>query len=214
MIKVAVTYDGRRTIEQIQKEFERQLSPQQIRKVTAISLNDTARRSLSTVRKEIRADYTVSNKYLSRMARLSRRASPSSLYAEISYSYMPVPLAGFRFKDKNKRGFVGYETTLGGVQVEIKAGQTKTLRHAFVKKMKSGHVGVWAHGHRQGKRYVFSKPDYTKSKKPRIFEMKTASPFTMAKKKEVERRLMLYIQEQAPKRLRGLLQSRVDKLIR
>ena len=210
-MKISVSIEGKRAVQDIQKEFKDQLSEKQILKTTAFALNETSRRAISFVRKEVRKEYTVNNKYLKRMAKLGKpaKSTPSGLYAEVLYSYKPVPMIAFKFKAQSKKK--GSKSNLRNIQVEIRKGKQTLLRHVFIATMKSGHTGIWAHGQYQHGKFVYSR-NKTASGKDRMSEMQTASPFTLGTNKDIEKRAIEQIQKTLPSRLRALLQQRVDKL--
>lgn len=204
MIKFNLTYEGKKTAGSVQREFANRLSEKEILKTTAFALNTTARRSQGFVKREVKKDYTTSNKYLDRMSKLSKPASgkQGGLYAEVSYSFKPVPMIGFRHKQNGKRS---------GVSVEIKKGKSILMKHSFIATMKSGHQGIFSSGS-----YVSGKfrPAYsrTSNKKTRITEMRTASPLTMATSKGLQPRIIKYIGQSLPSRLRAMLQRKVDQV--
>jgi len=210
-MKFSITFEGKKSLQSIQHEFADKLSPKEIRKTTAFALNTTARRVIALSRKEVKKEYTVNNKYLDRMANLSKPASGTveGLYAAVSYSYKPVPMIGFKSKDNNKSKSPKKRT--GGVTVEIKRGKNQLLKHAFIATMASGHKGIYAVGSYKGKNFVFDKAR-SQSGKQRITEMRTSSPMTMISNKNIQKRTIAYIESNLPSRLRALLQNKVNKL--
>lgn len=210
-MKFSITVDSKQSIQSIQREFADKLSPKEIRKTTAFALNTTARRVISLSRKEIKKEYTVNNKYLDRMAKLSKPASGSSegLYAEVSYSYKTIPMIGFKNKDNNKSKSA--KRRIGGVTVEIKHGVSKHLKHAFIATMASGHKGIFAVGSYVDTSFVYDK-ERSISGKNRITQLRTSSPMTMTSNKNIQKRTIEYIDLNLPSRLRALLQNKVNKL--
>lgn len=205
-----MTFEGKKSLRSIQQEFANRLSKKVILKTTALSLNITARRVISQVKKDVKKEYTVNNKYLNRMATLKPASGTvEGLYAAVSYSYKPVPMIGFKNKDNNKSKSPKKRT--GGVTVEIKRGKNQLLKHAFIATMASGHKGVYAVGSYQGKNFVHDK-ERTKSGKQRITEMKTSSPMTMQSNKDIQKRTITYVKTNLPPRLRALLQNEINKL--
>jgi hypothetical protein len=213
MFRVSITYEGQKNLGGIQKSFEGKLSQDTIEKTISRALNITANRARGFLTRRAREQYTVSNKYLTRMSKLTKPSKPTrqGLFAELSYSAQTLPFIAFKFKDRNQKGFVNFTTKLGGVELEIQHGKSFLLQHAFVKKMKSGHVGIWGHGRYIGKKFRYMKL-YTSKGKPLITEMKTVSPFTMFTNKKVEEQLVEYISVGLPKRLQAMLQQEVDKV--
>jgi len=210
-MQIKVTIEGQKSLSGIQREFSDKLSEKQILKATALALNDTSRRVISRSKKEIKQEYTVSNKYLDRMAKVRKpaRGTQSGLYAEIHFSYKPVPMIGFKNKDKGTKK--GIRLKAGGVVVEILKGKQQLLKHAFISTMRSGHQGIYGRGSYVNGKFVFSK-ERTSTKKSRITEYKTASPFTMGRNKEIESRNTEFVKRTLPSRTKALLQQQVDKL--
>ena len=210
-MQINVTIEGKKSIESIQKEFSNQLSEKQILKTTAFALNETSRKVISRSKKEIKQEYTVNNKYLDRMAKVKKpaRGTQSGLYTEIHYRYSPVPMIGFKNKDKGTKK--GIRLKSGGVQVEILRGKQQLLKHAFISTMRSGHRGIFGRGSYINGKFIFSK-ERTSSGKSRISEYKTASPFTMGRNRNIESRMTAYVKQTLPSRTKALLQLKVDKL--
>ena len=209
MFKVSIIYEGKKTLESIQKEFNNQLSEKEILKTTAGALNVTARKVLTQVKKEIKKEgYTINTKYLNRMASLSKPAKGTveGLYARISYSYSPIPMIGFKHKGEPTKRSKGKRNP---IIVEIHKGNPILLRHAWIGTTASGHTGIFAKG-------MFVKGQFVKGLKGSnggtIFEQRSASPFTMATNKRVEDKIIDNIKGQLPKRLRAMLQVKINKL--
>ena len=214
MFHIVISYEANKSMQDVAKRFEKVLSEKEILRTAAFAINTTARRVSTMVRKEVKKDYTISNKYLDRMSKLSKPAkgTQQGLYAELSYGYSTIPMVGFKFKDMNKgRGFVGYETKTQGVRVEIKKGKQTLLSHCFVKSMASGHLGLWGHGKYIGNKFVHLRETTSKGK-IKITEMKTASPFTMYTNKAMSKRINDYVDKTLLSRFTALLEQKVKKL--
>ena len=214
MFHVVISYEANKSMKDVAKKFESVLSEKEILRTAAFAVNTTARRVSTMVRKEVKKDYTISNKYLDRMSKLSKPAKGTiqGLYAELSYGYSTMPMVGFKFKDLNKeRGFVGFNTKTQGVRVEIKKGKQTILAHSFVKSMASGHLGIWGHGKYLGKQFVHLKETTSKGK-IKITEMKTASPFTMYTNKTMSRRINEYVDKTLLSRFTAMLEAKVRKV--
>jgi|WetSurMetagenome_2_1015567.scaffolds.fasta_scaffold267180_2 hypothetical protein len=215
MFRISVKYEGNKSMQKVADEFRGQLSEKEIAKTAAFAVNTTARRVLSMVRKEAKKDYTISNKYLQRMAVLSKpaRGNASGLYAEVSYNFGTIPMVGFKYKNLNpkKQKYFAFNSKMKGVQVEIKKGKTMILRHAFIKSMASGHLGIWAHGYYKGKRFI---PDNatTSSGKLKITELKSASPYTMYTSKSMSKKIQKYVDDSLTERFRAMLKIKLDKI--
>jgi hypothetical protein len=198
-------------IGKIQKEFENQLSGKQILKTTAVALNETARKAIPQLKKEAKTRYTIDRKYLSKIAKITKpaRGTHSGLYVELSTNTSPTPLIGF--KHRNLKPMHWKRGMSGGVQIEVIKGKQHLLKHAFIATMTSGHTGIFQSGRYQGGKFVPGK-DRTSSGKTRITELKSASPFSMIRNKDIEKNIQNTIQSQLPGRVRALLQQKVDKL--
>ena len=208
-MKISVEIEGRKSIKDIQREFEKHLSPNQIKKSTALAINDTSRRVISRTKSAIKKTYTVNKKYLDRIVTMKpAKGTTSGLYAEIHYKYTPVPLVGFKFKSPKRTKM---KPKAGGVRIEVVKGRSKMLNHAFVAQMKSGHTGIWGRGDYRNGKFVPSK-EKTSSGKQRITELRTASPFTMGKNKDIEQSNITFIKKTLPDRTRAILQKKVDNL--
>lgn len=212
MFKVEIRYEGNKSMKKIADEFKDQLSEEQIKKTAAYAVNITARRVMTLVRKEVKKDYTISNKYLERMTKLSKPASSSSCFATVSYGYSTLPMIAFKHKSLDRNpGFVSYHKKIKGVQMEVKKGKTFILKHSFIKSMVSGHVGVWSHGRYLNGKFVAS-DERTPKNKPRITQIKTASPFTMYTSDKMDKRVLEYVDKNLTERFKALLQQKVNKL--
>jgi hypothetical protein len=95
------------------------------------ALNRTADGLKTDAGRKIRERYSVTLKALSPAFSI-RRATTADLVARVSASGRPLPLIGFAAR-QNKRG----------VSVAVRKGSRKTLAHAFIARMPSGHVGVF-----------------------------------------------------------------------
>ena len=200
-----ITYEGQHSLEQVAKDFESRLSQKRIRQLTAKTLNETGTKVQGHIRKEIRKDYTITSKYLQRMSYLRTKATENSLNAFVYFSYRQIPYIGFKTSrpSTNKKGIV---------TMEIKKGNSFTLRHAFFATMRSGHLGIWALG-----KYVKGKMIYVKEKsstgKYRLAEFKSASPFTMATSIPLQQKINDYHDKETPARMRRLLEYECTKMV-
>lgn len=208
-----ITVEGRKSIEQIQREFEKNLSEKEILTATARAINDTSKRVQGFIRKEVRTNYTINRKYLERMSTVTRMAKGdhSRLYSEIAFRYKSIPMIGFKHSgEKGKKR---------PITVTIKKGNSITLSHVFIATMrnqaKSGevseHQGIYGAGRYTGGKFIFDN-SRTASGKQRITEYKSASPFTMSTTKPMEPKIKTYVDKYMPDRLRYFLQSKLDKL--
>jgi hypothetical protein len=220
MFRISVKYEGNKSMQKVADEFRGQLSEKEIAKTAAFAVNTTARRVLSMVRKEAKKDYTISNKYLQRMAVLSKpaRGNASGLYAEVSYNFGTIPMAGFKYKNLNpkKQKYFAFNSKLKGVLVEIKRGKTQILRHAFVKSLASGHIGIFDHGKYEDKKFirqnVLTGTTAHGGGKPLITELKSASPYTMYTSKSMSKKIQKYVDDSLTERFRAMLKIKLDKI--
>lgn len=192
---IGIKYEGKKTLESIQKDFSNHLSEKQIKRTTASALNVTATRAQKPIKDDVSNKYNITKKYLGRVLHITKKAtgSVSGLYTEVSFSYKPFPLIAFNAKQ-----------TKTGLEMEIKKGQKKTFRGGFVATMKSGHKGAFAQGKYKSGKFV--------PIKGKIVEIKTASPFTMSLSKEVSSNTEKKIIKDLPPRLRAMLQVQFNKL--
>jgi|GEM_PF-171327 len=204
MFRVDITYEGKRSMKEVEREFHSLLSDKEIQKAAAKTINVTSRRVVGLMKKEVKKYYTINAKGLTEASKLSKpaRGTKEGLYAEVSYSTSVIGLN--RFKHNNPRHG-------NPVTVEIKKGRPITYRHAFVRKMKSGHIGVFVSGSYVGKRFVPSNAR-TSSGKTRITNVQTASPYTMYSSKAMSKQITSYIDRTLAERYRVFLRQTVDKL--
>ena len=214
MVEVKLEYEGKRSMQAIADDFKSQLSQKEIMKTAAYTLNQTANRVVGFELRSVTKLYTAKRKDLKDSIKVSKKASGTQggLYASLSYTYKGISM--YKFKNKGldtKLGFVTYRKKIKGVQVEIKKGKTTLLKHAFIKTMPNGHRGIWMHGSYTGGKFV---PEDVKTSKgkPKISEMKTASPFGMLTSNKMTSELRAYIDKNLPERFRILLQNKVNKL--
>jgi hypothetical protein len=208
-----ITVEGRKSIAQIQKDFESKLGSDEILTSTARALNDTATRVQGFIRKEVRKNYTMNKKYLDRMSQVRKYAKgeQSGLYAEVVFRYKPIPMIAFNHSPKRRNG---------GVWVNIKKGKGVRFKRAFIASMRntskggeaSEHEGIFAAGRYVGKEFIYD-GSRTASGKVRITELKTASTFTMSTGKELQPKIRAYVDKNLPSRLSYFLQKKIDKLI-
>ena len=197
MFKIEIKNEGK-SMEKVAKEFNHILSQKEIAKTAVSAINITANRARGFVKRETKKEYSISNKWLDRVAKVTRKANPnaSGIFAEISYSYKTIPMAGFKYKANKKNKTV---------TVEIKKGVQKLLRHAFVATMRSGHTGIWSHGD-------YSNGKFVPNNAGKITELRTASPFTMYTSKQLESKVSTFVGNSLASRYRALLQNKVNKL--
>lgn len=147
------------SMEQATEEIRREVA-----KAISSALNKMTAQLKTLASSEILQSYNVPRKILNERMNVFR-ARMNDLEAEIVFSGKSIPLPYFGAKQidgrrvvsgnskvglrttkrRGQRGFVGPGFS-GGVEVQIKPGQTTVLRSAFIAQMKSGHVGVFRRG--------------------------------------------------------------------
>lgn len=200
-MEAVITQENRREIERIQQNFSHTLSESEILKGTAQAVNGVLSRSISRINKQIKSEYNITQKYLSRMAAVYPRAVSSRLYGGIKISYSPVPLIAFKPKKMQRN-----------VTVTIRKGKTVVIHNAFIATMESGHKGVFSPGrYAKGRGFI---PENTKtaSGKVRITEIKTASPFTMGTSKNVAEDVKAFMGSEVVARVEGILKMKVKRI--
>ena len=219
-MNITITTQKRKEIERIQKEFEGKLSNSVILRATAQAMNGTMKKAIPKIKKEVKAEYNITSKYLGRIAKVRPRANSNSLNAGIYLNCAPIPIIGFKPKE-----------TKNGVAVSIKKGETKVFKNAFRITFKSEHVGIlgrgryskkWVHGwdlpNGRGKRY--SRTLRTNEKRNRgqitkrwaITEIRTASPFSMGVGKNVAPKVEAFIGKEVIRATRGILEAQLKKI--
>lgn len=194
---IGIKYEGKTTLESIQKDFSKHLSEKQIKRTTASALNVTAIRMRKPIKDDVSTKYSITKKYLGDLMYISKKATPttSGLYTEVSFSYRPYPLIAFPVTQ-----------TKTGLQIEVKRGQKRSFRGGFVATMKTGHRGAFGHFQYKGGKFV--------PIKGKTSEIKTVSPFTMSLSEEVASNTEKKIKNDLPPRLQAMLQVQLNKMIK
>jgi hypothetical protein len=123
-------------------ELQRKVIPN----ATARALNKTAAQAKTQAGREIRARYNISSRLVGRQISVTR-ANKASLTAIVKPSGRKFPVMAFQARQ-----------TAAGVRVQIIRGAPKIIRHAFIIRTKSGHIGVFARGRYSGRSFVHRKP--------------------------------------------------------
>lgn len=200
-MKIKITQEKRGEIERIQNEFRKQLSPNEILRGTAQSINSALSRSVPRINKRIKERYDITQKYLSRQAIVSPKASSNNLYGGIKINEERLPIIAFRPKQ-----------TGSSITVAIHKGKTVMIRNAFVDTMASGHKGVFARGKYQKRTGFVPGREKTASGKIRITQLMTASPFTMGISPDVRTDVSDFMGREVTARVHGILTSRVNRI--
>jgi hypothetical protein len=108
------------------------------KKAVTRSVNRTVAGVRTDVVKEVRQEYAVNAKTV-RSALSVRKATRGSLEAFVDVAGTRLPLIRFAPRPSKPEA----RRPKAGVSVMVKKGQRKSVSHAFVARMKSGHVGVF-----------------------------------------------------------------------
>jgi hypothetical protein len=202
---IKIEWQGGKTIKDIQKRFEKELSEKVILQATAKALNDTASRVQGYIRKEVKNSYTLSQKYLDRASKTSKKAysNTSGLYAEVSYSAKTIPLIGFK-----NNAQVGKRKP---ISVMVLKGKTTVFKHAFAATFKSGHTGIMQRGRYMNGHFVPERAK-TASGRVRITELKAPSPFGMAFSERMKPRITKYVDGYLPGRVQFFLEQQLKRI--
>lgn len=137
MVEVSVQSN----IERIKLQF-RAFTSDLEEQATVRALNRAGDQSVTAASREIRKVYNVTAAATRQQIRVASRARRGRLSFAIRIFGRRIPLLAFvrggrtPTSDRRRRG--------AGVTVEVKRGQQKRISHAFIARMKSGHVGVFA----------------------------------------------------------------------
>ncbi len=200
-MEIIITQEKRGEIEHLQREFKNYLSENEILRGTAQGINSALSRSIPQINKQIKAEYNIAQKYLSRIAVVSPKATSIRLYGGIKINYSPVPIIAFKPKQ-----------TRGNITVAIHKGKTVVIHNTFITTMTSGHKGVYSRGRYVKGRGFIPESSKTTGSKVRITEIKTASPFTMGTSKSIAEDVSAFMGTEIRARVTGILKAKVNKI--
>ncbi|MDR0680331.1 MAG: phage tail protein [Dysgonamonadaceae bacterium] len=212
-MRIVIEEEKKGEIRRIQERFLNRLSQKEIEKGTAAAINQVTGRTVTRLNKVIKKEYNIDGKYLKRIAVINK-AKAGTLFSEIWLRTAPVPFIGFKPK-----------TRKSSISITIKKGKTEVFRHAFVATMKnpskelgkiSEHKGIWFKGVRGGEGKSIPTKNYSSKEKRykyKITEYKTASPWSMSLYRPVAMEIQSYMGTEVLKRVEGILQGKVDKII-
>lgn len=200
-MEIMITQKRQKEIERIQREFQNLLSKNEILRGTAQGLNSALSRTIPKINKQIKSEYNIAQKYLSRMAVVFPKASAARLYGGIKINYFPVPVIAFKPKQ-----------TQSNITVTIHKGKNVVIHNAFITSMASGHKGVYSRGKYAKGRGFIPESIKTTGGKVRITELKTASPFTMGTSKSVAEEVSAFMGAESVARITGILKAKVNKI--
>ncbi len=201
-MEVRIIQEKRNEIERVQRAFRDQLSDTQILRATAQGINSALSRSIPQINKAIKAEYRITQKYLSRMAVVSPKASSAHLWGGIRINERNIPLIAFRPKQAG-----------GSIEVAIHKGKTVYIRNSFIATMKSGHVSIFSRGHYEKTGFIPG-IEPTTSGKNRITELQTASVFGMGTGPKIGKQVRQFMDTEVSARVEGILLARVTKITR
>lgn len=201
-MKIQFTAETRGEIERIQRDFSDQLSSNEILRGTAQGINSALSRSISRINKQVKAEYNITQKYLSRMAVVSPKANSSTLYGGIKINDSRLPLIAFKAKQK-----------ASSISLSIHKGKSSVMRNAFITTMKSGHKGVFSRGRYDKKSGFIAGREKTSKGKVRITQMVGPSVFAMGVNKAVAQDVQEFMSKEVSARVEGILRSKVDKIV-
>lgn len=133
--------DIRDAITTVQREFSH-LSGQQLRQATARAINHTAAKAKTEAARVISKRYPHLSAKTAKDTIDIRKAYAGNLTGFVISSGRVLPVRGFKGRQIND-----------GVSVNI-AGQRKVIKGAFIRKMKSGHIGVFMRGKYSGREFI------------------------------------------------------------
>lgn len=201
-MKIQFTQESRGEIERIQRDFSNQLSENEILRGTASGINSALSRSISRINKQVKAEYNITQKYLSRMAVVSPKANSRTLYGSIKINDNKLPLIAFKAKQK-----------ASSISLSIHKGKSVTMRNAFITTMKSGHKGVFSRGQYDKKGGFTPGHEKTSKGKVRITQMVGPSVFAMGVNKAIAQDVQEFMSKDVAARVEGILKSKVDKIV-
>ena len=186
------------------------LANKKVRGVYASALKKTADETKSKTAKLITKRYNIKLKDVRK--KISVRRHDWDLYSLLSKAKKGIPLIKFgskkegmsmkKFKASKKTitGLTRNKKPLGIVEVEIIKGQKKQFPHAFLAKMKSGHVGVFV---RKGTFGRQGNPNLEKIKEVHSLDVPTMMGETSISKK---------IQKFVPKTVQKFFAAAFDRI--
>jgi len=209
---IKIEFEKNHSVKDIQDEFRKYLSEKEILRGTARALNDAANRVQGHIRKEIRKEFTINNKYLSRASQVSHKATAntSDLYASVAFSNRPIPMIGFKHSARPKQKNIPVKDRRP-ISVTITKGKTVFLKRAFFASFRSGHTGLYEAGSYDRGRFIHEKVK-TSTGRTKITEMKAPSPFGMAFSERMQPKITKYVDGYLPGRVKFFLEQQLSKM--
>ena len=157
-------------------------------------LNLYQKATVSALKKVARSAEVLANRLIRQEFRLlraeldtqlsSRAVSVSKLTAKVSAAGPRLALSKFPYQQQSK-----------GVKVTVKRGRGKVIRHSFVVKLPSGHVGVFI---RRGEKRRMTQGSYKGKMRQPIMELRTISVAEMFGAKRIQRLVTSHIKAKYP----------------
>jgi hypothetical protein len=201
-MQIYFTTEKKGEIERIMRQFEKQLSRQEILKSAAQGINSALSRSISRINKQVKKEYNISQKYLSRTAVVRPKANIDDLFGGIYLNERRLPMIAFKPKQRGS-----------SISVAVHKGKTETIRNSFIATMNSGHTGVFSRGRYDKKEFVPERKE-TASGKIRITQLYSSSVYGMGVSRGVAYDVQTFMGTEAVARVEGILRSKVEKIAR
>lgn len=151
MIAIDVRADIDRAVGSL-TELQRTVIPT----ATARALNKTAAQAKTQAGREIRDRYNIGTRLIGRQIKITR-ATATTLTAIVKPFGRRFPTLAFQARQ-----------TPAGVRIQIKRGSPKVIAHAFIARLKSGHLGVFARGFYSGRSFVHRTRRVTRYPQPDV----------------------------------------------
>jgi hypothetical protein len=180
------------------KNVYRDIGPEGLERATYRALNHSTRKAKVQASRYARKKMRLKSAEIKKQIKVGL-ARKGKLHSSLGASSSPMRVKDFPHGQRRK-----------GVSVGISPGKRKTIKRAFVARMRNGHQGVFARGrYRQGQGFDFDrkgKPD----NRNRITQLMTTSVPQKLDDRELQPILLRTLQENFPKRLSHLLGRESD----
>lgn len=202
---IKIEFEKKHSVKDIQDKFRKHLSEKVILSATTRALNETATRVQGHIRKEIRKEYTINNKYLNRASQTSKKATPTAygLFANVSFKSSPIPMIGFK-----NNAQVGKRRP---ISVTVMKGRPAVFKRAFAATFVSGHTGIYEQGYYNKGKFVHVRIK-TKTGRTNITELKAPSPFGMALTERMKPKITKYVDNYLSGRVKFFLEQQLSRM--
>lgn len=186
----------------------------QLEQAASRAINRVVTQARTEAIKQVRKVYNIDKKYFQNKVGDKKnrynalrvwKANPSNLTGKLLAYGKPIPLVAFPYQQTEK-----------GVSVTIKKGDTKSIAHAFVATMKSGHTSIWAKGHYASNQFHFRKKrvrPYPRNDNP-IEQLLTTSVQTAVVSESVLTALQINVEENLPARMEREVKQIIREITR